>query len=117
MITRALSLILDTSLAIDAIECFEGVEDQHNGFIFTLNDIIMLIFYFVELIPSIIIILVVWKSNVELRYKKIVQDHHQKSIDPLIESKDEDQIKSISDSRILANKSGMNSDSSRFASE
>jgi len=31
----------------------------------------MLSFYFIELFPSIIIIIVLWKSNLELKYKQL----------------------------------------------
>jgi len=46
-------------------------EITYTGFIYSLNDIIMLSFYFIELFPSIIIIIVLWKSNLELKYKQL----------------------------------------------
>ena len=75
MIFRTFSLILDTILQKFIYEDeIEG--DDHNSGFFFINDIIMLSFYFFELIPSFIIINVLMKSNSELKYKKILENHY-----------------------------------------
>jgi len=52
----------------------------------------MLSFYFIELLPSVIIILVLWRSNLELRYKKL-HDSNRKTT--LISSHHEDNSENI----------------------
>ena len=67
MLLRVASLILDTyvqGLYISWAEWYNSLLDQ-------INDYMMMSFYFIETIPSLIIIVVLWKSNNELKYKNI----------------------------------------------
>lgn len=66
LMIRVVSLIIDTVVQHD----YNKTEPK-NGTIDKINDIIMASIYFFELTPSIIIIIVLWKSNNELRMKQI----------------------------------------------
>lgn len=68
LMLRAASLLLDHFVQI-SITCVPGEIDENNDALNKVNDIIMLSFYFIELTPSFIIIVVLWKSNNELKQK------------------------------------------------
>lgn len=65
----AISMLLRVgSLVMDTIVQRVDPPDEDSA-ITKVNDIIMMAFYFIEMTPSVIIIIVLWKSNKELRYK------------------------------------------------
>jgi predicted PurR-regulated permease PerM len=66
LMIRVISLVIDT-----IVQAGYDQDSSHNKPIDNINDIIMASIYFFELTPSIIIIIVLWKSNNELRMKQI----------------------------------------------
>lgn len=70
LLFRAASLVMDTVIQRNN-DWVPGQLDDNNDIANRINDYIMLSFYFIELTPSIIIIVVLWKSNNELKYKQI----------------------------------------------
>jgi len=76
LIFRSVSLIIDQVLQRSIQDNKD--EENKNKALKTFDDIIMLSFYFIELTPSIIIIIVLWKSNNELREK--LEEAHKSNL-------------------------------------
>lgn len=60
----------------------EGEPDFNDDLANRINDIILLAFYFIELTPSLVIIVVLWKSNNELKMKQTTVFHNTSISNP-----------------------------------
>lgn len=67
MLLRVASLALDTYVQNEYTDWTRA----YNSVLDKIDDYIMIAFYFLETIPSFIIIIVLWKSNSELKYKNM----------------------------------------------
>ncbi|CAI2370199.1 unnamed protein product [Moneuplotes crassus] len=112
MIFRSFSCILD--LALNSDDCYKDNECKEKPINYV-NDIILLACYFMELIPSLMITVVLRKTNVELQYKKMIEDYQQKSSQALLDPEDMNERKYTDNS--ANNRSNNSSNISRVMSE